>query len=70
MSNPDTFKFVEQALSDIAKDPDSGIVASAIPDIIALLERYPDLSIRGAAPSMKRGLETIIGDLHTQGKLH
>lgn len=69
MSRQTTYDFIENALNDIAKDPDSNIPDSVIPHIMALIQRYPDLSIRGTQGQLRNGLETIIDNLHKQGLL-
>lgn len=70
MNNSDTLTFIEQALTKIAKDHDSGIPENAIPQIVQLLADYPDFSIRGSRTKLKQGLEKIISNLQAEGKLN
>ncbi len=62
-----TYEFIENALTELSSD--FAIPKNIIPHMIALLEKYPDMSVRGSQKGLYDGLERIIETLKNEGML-
>lgn len=67
MSSDNTYDFVKQALMGLSAEFD--IPISAIPQLIALMEMYSDMSVRGSQKGLYDGLERIVETLKNEGML-
>ncbi|AGF77229.1 hypothetical protein UWK_00648 [Desulfocapsa sulfexigens DSM 10523] len=60
-------KYLTRKLSDLSKDHD--VPEYLIPQLIHLMERYPNIAIRGAKSSLKTDIEKIITNAMKEGNL-
>lgn len=67
MISSNTYEFIQKALIELSSDFD--IPHSAIPQLIALLQMYPDMSVRGSQKGLYDGLERIVETLKNEGTL-
>lgn len=67
MSSNSTYEFIQKALIELSCEFD--IPHSAIPHLIALLQKYPDMSVRGSQKGLYDGLERIVETLKNEGAL-
>ncbi len=65
--NNNTYSFIQKTLMELS--PEFDIPHSAIPHLIALLEKYPDMSVRGSQTGLYDGLERIVETLKNEGAL-
>lgn len=65
MSNETISQFIELNLKNIKNK--YNIPESIIPEIIHLIEKYPNLEAHGSKIGLKRDLATIIDNLRKQG---
>ncbi len=60
-------KFVKKVLYDLSDE--YNIPKSFIPQLVAIIERYPDVTIRGKKKELQTDLRKVIGNLKDQGLL-
>ena len=60
-------EFVSQSLSELADEYQ--IPKSFIPQLIALIEKYPNMEIRGKKKELREDLVKVIRNLKDQGLL-
>ncbi len=65
--NNSTYDFIQKSLMELSSEFD--IPHSALPHLIALLEKYPDMSVRGSQMGLYDGLERIVETLKNEGAL-
>ena len=67
MPDHTTLTFIEQTLYDLSEEYQ--IPEIMIPQLIGLLKKFPDSTIRGAKKGMRDGLEQQIEHIKDQGNL-
>ena len=67
MPEQTTARFIESTLYELADE--YTIPKEMIPQLIGLLEQYPDNSLRGAKKGLRDGLEQQIENIKNQGYL-
>jgi hypothetical protein len=69
MSNETISKFIERSLTELADCPEYRLPKTLIPEIVHLVEKYPNLDMHSLRAELKQDLRLLIENAKRQGAL-